>query len=85
MKIEDMNYDDKEQIEIEILNNMISLDHPCSQCVESFSSSYYRGPDSISGYKKGYQNNEHCDLCKNIRFGLTDEGKAIMALVKRHT
>lgn len=75
------------QIQIEVLNNNIDLDHPCYTCVESSSGHNYYGSEPLEtiGWKKGYENGEHCKRCNNTRFELTEEGLAIMDLVKRHT
>jgi len=75
------------QVQIEVLNNTIDLDHPCYQCVESSDGHNYYGtePRETTGWKKGYENGEHCKMCNNTRFVLTEEGQAIMDLVKRHT
>lgn len=74
------------QIQIEILNNKIDLDYPCWNCVEHTSGHGYgyEEPQEICGYKKGYENGEHCARCNNTRFELSEEGQAIIDLVKRH-
>ena len=82
------SHDEKEQIQIEILNNKVDLDYPCWQCVESYDASGYCGPDGpqrISGFKEGHENGEPCEYCDGKRFQLTDEGEAIMNLVRRHS
>ena len=72
------------QIQIEVLNNKVDLDHPCHNCVTYISNGYHGGPNELSGWRKGYENGEHCKQCDNKRFYLTEEGQAIMDLVKRH-
>ncbi len=73
-------YDEKEQIQIKLLNNTIDLDQLCG-CVES-SRGYYRDePDTVCKIKKGQ---EDCDYCEGRRFTLTSEGQAIMNLIRRH-
>ena len=79
--------EDKEQIQINILNNTISLDYPCSKCCEAYVTMGYTGyqdPLEISGFKIGFQNGELCPACNNTRFTLTNVGQAIMDLVRRH-
>jgi len=79
----------KEQIQFKVLNNnIVELDYPCYNCVESYNLRSYYGPfepRQVGKFKPGFENDEHCDECNNSRFLLTEEGQAIMHLVRRHT
>ncbi len=65
----------KYPIEIEILNNAIPLDKECWCCNKGQTTP-----------KENFflDNNGACTECKGKGFILTEEGKAIMNLIKRH-
>ena len=79
-----MSFNREGQIQLDILNNTIDLDQPCWVCTNS-RRGYGNDAYEVYSLKDDYKNGEECDTCNNIRFVPTDEGEAIMALIKRHT
>lgn len=62
-------------IVLKILNNLVSLDTGCWNCART----------GRANEKNTYRMDDgSCEICKGKGFQLTDEGEAIIALVKRH-
>lgn len=78
------SYDEKESIQIKILNNAVSLDRPCWKCTRTDAIWASEGALRITELEEEFENGEHCSVCNNRRFTLTDAGEAVMNLVKRH-
>ena len=77
------SYDDKEQIRITLLNNKIELDCLCYNCTEHFSF-WNDQPATVTLTEEFKSGVKHCDICDNVRFIPTEEGLAILHLMRRY-
>jgi hypothetical protein len=67
------------EIVIRILNNSVRLDEKCWSCSDRPTSGIHTTAPSVA------KEDGTCDICEGVGYKPTDEGMAILALIKRHS